>query len=76
MSTIFEYTNPIDLRNPLSDRVHGLILLRDIRLWNPSLMRPVLALPEHNKYMPSPFCWSYLGYDPLQGNWVNTRYYL
>ena len=47
----FQYTNPIDLRNPLSDSVHGLILLRGFKLWNPSLRR-VLALPDHTKHMP------------------------
>ncbi|KAH0868309.1 hypothetical protein HID58_075331 [Brassica napus] len=98
----FQYTNPIDLRNPLSDSVHVLILLRGFKLWNPSLRRitpnicpgiekegrfqrflyeqlVVISLVAaiypaslrisssgHARNI-SPFCWSYLGYDPLQG---------
>ncbi|KAJ4879872.1 putative F-box protein [Raphanus sativus] len=54
--------------DPHSESVQGLILLRCLQIWNPSLCQ-VLTLPHHkennssSRYMFKP----YLGYDPLEG---------
>nr|VDC97827.1 unnamed protein product [Brassica oleracea] len=67
----YQMTNPKYSVITLSESVQGLILLKDLVVWNPTLRR-FLTLPQPQetisvKGSPCSGYRSYLGYDPLEG---------